>query len=240
MKKSNKLPIVLWIIAILFLMTATSCLTHGDIPIGLIILVAAIGLGVAAFLLYKKDTAPKNKAVQIIAIAAAVLFAVFGVFIDTNVTDVSDTSDDPKQTTEQTITTTQTPTTTVKAESPFEYKIVKSESYDIGSAKRQEIRVTASESDINNATEDDIKAAFRCIIDEQIAENQYDAVSVLMYCEGDNTDSAYTVGKCEYALNGEWGDENMQSVNGDYSGFDYKYDIYSAEYRESYRKLFAE
>lgn len=123
---------------------------------------------------------------------------------------------------------------TLANEIKLEYKIADTETDNL---QRRTIRVTVSESTLQSASEQDIKDFLKALTDKQIAAFNPKGLCIFLYQEGDNISGAFTVAKCEYAPNGQWGDIVAEGSTKDYSKYDYNIELADLEFQQSIREL---
>lgn len=96
------------------------------------------------------------------------------------------------------------------------------------------LRVTASEDYLYAMTDEQLSQMVKFIADNYAASHKMNAIIVCLYCDGDDTDGAFTIASCTYAPGGDI--EKAPDVEaGDYSTFDYNIYVNSASEREIYR-----
>lgn len=114
------------------------------------------------------------------------------------------------------------------------YDIAKFDDTSIPTAKRMTLRVTASEDYLYAMTDEQLSQMVKFIADNYAASHKMNAITVYLYCDGDDTEGAFTIASCTYAPDGDI--EKAPDVEtGDYSTFDYDVHVNSASERETYR-----
>nr|DAQ43549.1 MAG TPA: protein of unknown function (DUF4969) [Caudoviricetes sp.] len=114
------------------------------------------------------------------------------------------------------------------------YDIAKFDDTSIPTAKRMTLRVTASEDYLYAMTDEQLSQMVKFIADNYAASHKMNAIIVCLYCDGDDTDGAFTIASCTYAPGGDI--EKAPDVEaGDYSTFDYNIYVNSASERAIYR-----
>ena len=114
------------------------------------------------------------------------------------------------------------------------YDIVKFDDTSIPNAERMTLRVTADESYLYSMTDEQLSEMVKYIADNYASSHKMNAIVVYLYCNGDDTEGAFTIASCTYAPDGEI--ENAPNVEaGDYSSFDYDIHINSESERKLYR-----
>lgn len=115
------------------------------------------------------------------------------------------------------------------------YSVADFDDTSIPTAKRMTLRVTASEDYIYSMTDSEIEAMLKYIADNYASTHSMNAVIVYLFCDGDDTSGAYTIGACTYAPEGDISKASDVEA-GDYSTFDYDITIYSEAERALYRQ----
>lgn len=99
------------------------------------------------------------------------------------------------------------------------YDIASIDDTSYGSVKRFSFKVTTSSPIANKEIE---QICFE-VVEDFKREKAFNAVIVFLFEEGSSLDWFYTLGKCEYAPHGEWGDAHTVET-GDYRTHDFVYD----------------
>ena len=141
-----------------------------------------------------------------------------------------DTTTEPSKTSTVSPSDDTTPTNDIK----LEYHIADTETDNL---QRRTIRVTISEDIVKNVSEQDIKDFLKALTDKQINAFHPKGLCIFLYQEGDNTSGIFTVAKCEYAPNGEWGDIVTDGSTSDYSKYDYNIELADFATQQAIREL---
>lgn len=114
------------------------------------------------------------------------------------------------------------------------YDIAKFDDTSIPTAKRMTLRVTASEDYLYAMTDEQLSQMVKFIADNYAVSHKMNSITVYLYCDGDDTEGAFTIASCTYAPGGDI--EKAPDVEaGDYTTFDYDIHVNSASEREIYR-----
>src|SRR5665647_1375264 len=138
-----------------------------------------------------------------------------------------------KKAVSEALTTNET-STVISTEAPkamYEYKIANLSYANIGSVTRIVDRVTISEADMNKATEADITGFLKALTVKQLAAHSPDALMIFLYCEGDDTESSFTIARSIYAPAGKW-ENTLNDANSGYVGYDFDITINSVSERD--------
>ena len=114
------------------------------------------------------------------------------------------------------------------------YDIAKFDDTSIPTAKRMTLRVTASEDYLYAMTDEQLSQMVKFIADNYAASHKMNAITVYLYCDGDDTEGAFTIASCTYAPGRDIA-KAPDVEAGDYSTFDYDVHVNSASERETYR-----
>ena len=119
--------------------------------------------------------------------------------------------------------------------SGYIYKVAEFEDTSTSSAERMTLRVTASEDYLYAMSDEQLSDMVKFIASNYTRSHKINAVVVYLYCDGDDTNGAFTIASCTYA---PYGDISKASdvTAGDYSPFDYNVYVNSASERDLYRK----
>ena len=119
--------------------------------------------------------------------------------------------------------------------SGYIYKVAEFEDTSTNSAERMTLRVTASEDYLYAMSDNQLSDMVKFIATNYTKSHKVNAVVVYLYCDGDDTNGAFTIASCTYAPGGDIS-KASDVVAGDYSSFDYDVHVNSASDRDLYRK----
>jgi hypothetical protein len=97
------------------------------------------------------------------------------------------------------------------------------------------LRVTASEDYLYAMSDNQLSDMVKFIATNYTKSHKVNAVVVYLYCDGDDTNGAFTIASCTYAPGGDISNASDVAA-GDYSSFDYDVHVNSASDRDLYRK----
>lgn len=119
--------------------------------------------------------------------------------------------------------------------SGYIYKVAEFEDTSTNSAERMTLRVTASEDYLYAMSDNQLSDMVKFIAANYTKSHKVNAVVVYLYCDGDDTNGAFTIASCTYAPGGDISKASDVAA-GDYSSFDYDVHVNSASDRDLYRK----
>lgn len=114
-------------------------------------------------------------------------------------------------------------------------KVAEFEDTSTSSAERMTLRVTASEDYLYAMSDEQLSDMVKFIASNYTRSHKINAVVVYLYCDGDDTNGAFTIACCTYAPYGDIS-KALDVTAGDYSSFDYNVYVNSASERGLYRK----
>lgn len=102
----------------------------------------------------------------------------------------------------------------------MDYEIADVTSYDVADAKRYSYSVVISE----KSTVDERENIVKDVVKKAKNDRSFNALSIYLYDYEEYIGDVYTLGKVDYAPNGEWGDA-MEVDTGDYDEMEYSWDL---------------
>lgn len=116
----------------------------------------------------------------------------------------------------------------------YSYKIEDTYDTNVGTAIRMNLKVSSDEEYLYAMNDDEMSEMLKSIVDDYVSGKALNAVTVYLYCTGDDIDNAYTVACCTYAPEGDLS-KAVEVSSGDYSSFDYDIQINSVDIRDILR-----
>ncbi len=103
----------------------------------------------------------------------------------------------------------------------LKYEIIEEESFDYADVQRKTFRIVINSSDIS---EENLEATMKNLVDLKSGkEKDLDGISIFSFSEGDDYSGQATLGKCDWAPGGVWG--NIENTT-DRSDYQLKCDFY--------------